>query len=242
MKTKTIVFLISLLLIVLAGCNNTPPNENDTQPFSFSAGSELTVDKQQTETAASEAQEPQSIESISESDTMVLNAEVQTEQESRHNTTQSKAEQEKSQATVPKQTQQEQTPINPPVEEQISAETPSQPPAMTESIQGDQSKPIHDKSIYDYNFDVEAIRQELLSVGISMGLTIDSSLTPENSSWGNPIVASKEFQGEGLERCLKDYVQSMPELITTYGGTPIQYFTIYVESLGSGSYRFYFLY
>lgn len=28
MKTKTIVFLLALLLTVLAGCNNAPPNED----------------------------------------------------------------------------------------------------------------------------------------------------------------------------------------------------------------------
>ena len=36
MKTKTIVFLLALLLIVFAGCNNAPPNEDKPQPFSFS--------------------------------------------------------------------------------------------------------------------------------------------------------------------------------------------------------------
>ena len=36
MKTKTIVFLLALLLTVLAGCNNAPPNEDTPQPFSFS--------------------------------------------------------------------------------------------------------------------------------------------------------------------------------------------------------------
>lgn len=38
MKTKTIAFLTALLLIVLAGCNNAPPNEDKPQPFSFSEG------------------------------------------------------------------------------------------------------------------------------------------------------------------------------------------------------------
>lgn len=36
MKTKTIAFLAALLLIVFTGCNNAPPNEDETQPFSFS--------------------------------------------------------------------------------------------------------------------------------------------------------------------------------------------------------------
>ena len=39
-----------------------------------------------------------------------------------------------------------------------------------------------------------------------------------------------------------DYVQSMRDIINAYGGAPSEYFTIYFESLGSGSYRIYFLY
>lgn len=98
------------------------------------------------------------------------------------------------------------------------------------------------KSIYDYEFDVEAIRQELISVGTGMGLTHTGDMTPDTASWSNPVTASQNFQGSGLERSLKDYVRSMPDIITMYGGTTIQYFTIYVEPLGGGSCRFYFLY
>lgn len=36
MKTTKIAFLTALLLVVLAGCNNAPPNEDKPQPFSFS--------------------------------------------------------------------------------------------------------------------------------------------------------------------------------------------------------------
>ena len=75
-----------------------------------------------------------------------------------------------------------------------------------------------------------------------MGLEVDSSLTPSDSSWGNPMIASKDFQGKNLERALKDYVCSMPQLITAYGGESIQYFNIYAEPIGDCGYRFYFLY
>lgn len=98
------------------------------------------------------------------------------------------------------------------------------------------------KSIYDYEFDVEAIREELICVGTEMGLIHTGDMTPAEASWGNPVTATREFQGAGLERSLKDYVRSMPEMITAYGGEPIQFFTIYAENIGSGSYRFYFLY
>lgn len=110
-----------------------------------------------------------------------------------------------------------------------------------------QEKPQKEKSIYDYEFDVDKIKSELIAIGQSMGLThtyYDDGvlITPENASYSNPITASSSFQGERLEKALKDYVRSMPTLISSYGGTQIKYFTIYVQSNGNGSYTFYFLY
>ena len=52
-------------------------------------------------------------------------------------------------------------------------------------------------------------------------------ITPDNASWATPVTASESFQGERLKRKLTDYVQSMPDIITAYGGAPIEYFTIY---------------
>ena len=122
--------------------------------------------------------------------------------------------------------------------ENISVE----PTENCEEAEGDEPKIEADKSIYDYEFDVVAIRQELIAIGTEMGLEVDNSLTPSDSSWGNPMIASKYFQGENLERALKDYVCSMPQLITAYGGEAIRYFNIYAEPIGDGGYRFYFLY
>ena len=106
---------------------------------------------------------------------------------------------------------------------------------------------VKPKTAYDYEFDIEAIRSDLISLGCSMGLTHittddGTAITPDNASWATPVTASESFQGERLKRKLTDYVQSMPDIITAYGGAPIEYFTIYIEPLGSGSYRIYFLY
>lgn len=47
MKSKTIAFLtVLLLMIVLTGCNNAPPNEDKTQPFSFSESSQSTPESE----------------------------------------------------------------------------------------------------------------------------------------------------------------------------------------------------
>lgn len=121
---------------------------------------------------------------------------------------------------------------------------PPTPPVQTETAESapPQETPPQPKSIYDFEFDIDAIRAELIAVGEGIGLTHSGDLTPDNASWATPVTASADFQGENLKRRLKDYVQSMPELITAYGGNSIQYFTIYAEPLGGGSYWIYFLY
>lgn len=131
------------------------------------------------------------------------------------------------------------------VSQSVTSQTeniPVEPTENREEATIDESKIEAVKSIYNYEFDVAAIRQELIAIGTGTGLEVDRSLTPSDSSWGNTITASTDFQGENLERALKDYVSSMPELITSYGGEPIQYFNIYAEPIEDGGYRFYFLY
>lgn len=119
----------------------------------------------------------------------------------------------------------------------------TEPPTKTETP----TEPVKPKTAYDYAFDIEAIRSDLIAVGQSMGLTHitsddETEITPSNSSWATPVTASRSFQGENLKRKLTDYVQSMPSILSAYGGAAIEYFTIYVEPLDGGSYRIYFLY
>lgn len=146
--------------------------------------------------------------------------------------------------------------LNQPVQEETEESQPAPPapvqtdvpdstePTVPEPVETEPSVP---KSIYDYEFDIEAIRQELIALGEGMGLTHITTddgraVTPDTASWATPVTASESFQGANLERKLKDYVQSMPDIITAYGGNPITLFTIYTEPLGGGSYRIYFLY
>lgn len=108
-------------------------------------------------------------------------------------------------------------------------------------------KPEKPKTIYDYVFDANAIRSDLIALGQSMGLTHiteDDGIpcTPDTCSWAAPVTASESFQGDNLKRALKDYVTSMPSMIASYGGPQLTSFTIYVQDNGGGSYTFYFLY
>lgn len=131
-----------------------------------------------------------------------------------------------------------------PAKESEPVEIPEspEPPAPTNA-----SEPAVEKTIYDYEFDVTAIRSELIALGQSMGLTHITNddgvpCTPDTCSWASPITASQSFQGDSLKGALRDYVTSMPSVIASYGGTQVTCFTIYVSDNGGGSYTFYFLY
>ncbi|CAK7064109.1 MAG: hypothetical protein ENTB_02924 [Enterocloster aldenensis] len=126
---------------------------------------------------------------------------------------------------------------------------PTEPPAepKQEETPAPATEPESPKTIYDYAFDVEAIRSELIVLGQSMGLihiTEDDGIpcTPDTCSWASPVTASESFQGNNLKRALQNYVTSMPSTIASYGGTQITCFSIYVRDNGGGSYTFYFLY
>lgn len=239
MKSKIAVILTILLLFALTDCNNTPQTEKMSEPFSFSESNEQTSESG----TLSAAEETKEVEPTPEP--MQSTEPAETESTAESGSTESSKQKKPEQTVVPQEEPLQQTEESKPTPAVTpETETPPAPPVQTETAESvpPQETPPQPKSIYDFEFDIDAIRAELIAVGEGMGLTHSGDLTPDNASWSTPVTASADFQGENLKRRLKDYVQSMPELITAYGGNPIQYFTIYAEPLGGGSYRFYFLY
>lgn len=242
MKSKITVILTILLLFALTGCNNTPQTEKMPEPFSFSESNEQTSESD-TLPAAEETKEveptPEPMQSTEPAET-----ESTAESKSTESSKPKEPEQTAIQTSAPQDEPPQKTESETPIVTPETEAPPPAPPVQTETAESvpPQETPPQPKSIYDFEFDIDAIRAELIAVGEGMGLTHSGDLTPDNASWATPVTASADFQGANLERRLKDYVQSMPELITAYGGNPIQYFTIYAEPLGGGSYRIYFLY
>ena len=242
MKSKIAAILMILLLFALAGCNNTPQTEKMPEPFSFSESNEQTSESD-TLPAAEETKEVEPTPEPMQS-TEPVETESTTESKSTESSKQKEPEQTAIQTSAPQDEPPQKTESETPI---VTPETETPPPAPPVQTETAESVPPQEtlpqpKSIYDFEFDIDAIRAELIAVGEGMGLTHSGDLTPDNASWATPVTASTDFQGANLERWLKDYVQSMPELITAYGGNSIQYFTIYAEPLGGGSYRIYFLY
>ena len=242
MKKRIAVLTAMLLVLGLTGCNNTAAKNNPPEPFSSSESNEISSDTDTlpaTEETSEVEQTPEATQSTKPAETQST-AEVRDTESSKPKELEQTAVQTSAPQDEPSQETESETPT-------VTPETetpPPAPPVQTETTESTppQETPPQPKSIYDYEFDIDAIRAELIAVGEGMGLTHSGDLTPDTASWSTPVTASPDFQGANLERRLKDYVQSMPGLITAYGGNQIEYFTIYAEPLGGGSYRFYFLY
>lgn len=137
--------------------------------------------------------------------------------------------------TTPAPTEQPQTAQQEPQETQPITETPPQPTAVPE-----ETKP---KTAYDYEFDIAAIKADCIGIGQSMGLSLDSSLTPDNTAWWNPVTASQSCQGEALKQSLESYITFHTAAnLGSYGMDEITDFNIYCEARGNGEYLIYFLF
>jgi len=234
-------FLIIFLLSTLAGCNNpSAATEKIPVPVPQITSAEMVA------TNLSEAEETTPIFSDEPNKTEKTKIKVaSTESKEGYAAMTETVSNVPTQPILPTKVQpqkESKTEDKHPETEPIKAETVTL--AIPETVRPEPSDtPVcESKSIYDYEFDVSAIRRKLVTIGLEMGLKEDDSLTPYSSSWVNPITASKGFQGSSLERALKDYVRSMSNLIIDYGGEPIVYFNIYIEPMNGGRYQFYFLY
>lgn len=140
---------------------------------------------------------------------------------------------------TPAPTEQPQTAQQEPQATQPPTETP--PPAPPQPTAApEETKP---KTAYDYEFDIAAIKADCIGIGQSMGLSLDSSLTPDNAAWWNPVTASQSCQGEALKQSLESYITFHTAAnLGSYGMDEITDFNIYCEARGNGEYLIYFLF
>ena len=212
-----------MLIMLLGGCSDvsTAPTRNDE--------SELVTETE----AAAKAESTKSVSSSesNESEAPETSAALETAAEV--------TECEPVQSETVKQTEpvkriEAETPATKPTTENYnppSAETPTQ--TASENT----------KTAYDFEFDMEAIKADCINIGQSMGLRLDTSLTPSNASWWNPVTASRSNQGEALKQSLESYIKfHTAENLSAYGIDEISDFNICCEAKGNGEYLVYFLF
>lgn len=108
----------------------------------------------------------------------------------------------------------------------------------------EQQTTVPAKSIYEYPYDIEAIRADLIAYGESLGYIHDTTkpdgtpITPDNSSWAPPQYGGAGMQSTILEKNLKERIESYPKKMCE--GDPSIGFTIYIETDGI-EYNFYVL-
>lgn len=142
--------------------------------------------------------------------------------------------------TTPAPTEQPQAAQQEPQEtQQTPTETPPPAPPQPTAV-AEETKP---KTAYDYEFDIAAIKADCIGIGQSMGLSLDSSLTPDNAAWWNPVTASQSNQGTALKQSLESYITFHTAAnLGSYGMDEITDFNIYCEARGNGEYLIYFLF
>lgn len=229
--------LCGLFITGLAGCGNQPQPSAETVPDST-----VTVDDtsgvEMSDSIPAEPTEPTESEELAES------AASEPQQSAEKETAESEPASQQTKPTIQAEAQKAAEPIALQQLEQKPA--PTEPDNSTALVQ-QEPKPTPEeakpKTAYDYEFDMEAIKADCIGIGQSMGLTLDSSLTPNNASWWNPVTASSGNQGEALKQSLVSYITfHTTENLSAYGIDEITSFNIYCEARGNGAYAIYFLF
>lgn len=180
MKTKTIVFLLALLLIVFAGCNNAPSNEDETQPFSFSESVQST-----SESEAPAGKESKEVETTPE-------AVQESEPEKQEETTEKKTVNSEQPQTVSETEQavQPATQLNEAekTEQSVSKTQPDIPEESEEPMPTETEETISEAEI---DFDIDYWISFAKDYAQSVGLQLDSEAV---YCWDNPIRAGAHCQ------------------------------------------------
>lgn len=198
MKNKILCFgLILIFLALMCGCNAEKAGvleNSDIADCSSSVSNTETSDEtdttvesepeKATETAittsepASETNEPETAPTESKNPVETEKTDIPAAPK-----TETKAPKpEAPKPTVSEETKEPEKPVQP--EKEAPAEQPTEE--------------VKQKTAYDYEFDIEAIRSDLISLGCSMGLTHITTddgmaITPDNASWATPVTASESF-------------------------------------------------
>lgn len=244
---KQMLAIVLVLMLGLCGCSDSQMTQT-IEPTEETTGITKTAEVENTESLLPSeskqedtAEAPEDTEN-SESPAQTAEPEKTNPQTVKSNETPAVTAPPENKDDPAKETESEKAEETPPAETEKPQET--QKPAETEPQPVPEApaetKP---KSAYDFEFDMEAIKADCIGIGQSMGLTLDTSLTPSNAAWWNPVTASQNNQGTTLKQSLESYIKfHTVENLGSYGMDEITDFNIYYEARGNGEYLIYFLF
>ncbi|MBR6800855.1 MAG: hypothetical protein IKM61_03805 [Eubacteriaceae bacterium] len=242
------IFLIMIVLLILGGCGVKGEDAvlpdmaevvAESEDTSFS-GSEISEEKNEVVDIVVDNVEKPKTDSEEKKVTVVQKKSEVKENTSSGSKNKTEVEKEVSTDEERAEVKPDETEIEEVTEEPTTEviETPSEPEKEEEPKVDE--KP---KRAYDYDFDMAKIRSDCIAIGKYMGLKHDSSLTPDNATWWNPVTASESNQGKKLKNRLESYIRFHTiDNLSSYGIDEINYFNIYTEQVGEGKYKIYFLF
>lgn len=254
---KQIFVSLLLVMLLLGGCaevstapieNTEPVTETQTVAAKESTDSIFPSESKQAEVPA-ESEAPESTEKPEATETPSPAAEEHSP-EAQEQKKAASTESSQTPAASQKQPTAETKPAPAQTEkpqETTKPTTETPPPAQTQPPVEEQPQPTPEetkpKSAYDFEFDIEEIKADCIGIGRDMGLSLDSSLTPSNATWWNPVTASQSNQGTALKQSLESYITFHTAAnLSAYGMDEITDFNIYYEARGNGEYLIYFLF
>lgn len=258
---KQIFVSLRLLVLLLGGCAevSTAPTATNAEPVMETraviekGGTDSIPSSESKQTEAPKASKAPEIAETTETAADPTPAETATQPKAQGQVEKPVKSNEPTAAPTvmpPAETQPAQTPPEAPMETPKETAPPAETtpsPAQTQPPVETAPQPTPEetqpKSAYDYEFDIEAIKADCIAIGQGMGLAVDSSLTPSNATWWNPVTASQGNQGTALKRSLESYITFHTTAnLSAYGMDEITSFNIYCEARGNGSYSIYFLF
>ena len=244
MKRVVIVLTVMATILVLASCHNSTETGKDRSKVSsntkfVTAEGDVPVSSQkgsESESSAISSQQTDAVKPPADSETSKANT--------------SAASSASTASSRPKPPTASSAPQNP-------SSSSSAPPAAESSAPQEPDEPEpeqpEERDPYAYPFDIEAIRQDLIKYGESLGMkhitewkydTFDADgnlihvkedITPENSSWAIPSVISREWKANKVKKELFEYLEY------DFNKYHMTSFTIYTEPLADGAWRIYVL-
>ncbi|MCB6414115.1 hypothetical protein LI221_03380 [Faecalimonas umbilicata] len=249
---KQVLAVLLLLVVMISGCAevSTAPTEKREPVTETKAADENRTDsvfpsESKQAAAPAESEAPEETESPESTEAHEAAASQPTAQETQKAPEPAaEAHAMESQPPAPTASEDTKAPVSAEETPPAPTEKPQETQPPTEAPQPTAApEEIKQKTAYDYAFDIEAIKADCIGIGQGMGLTLDSSLTPDNAAWWNPVTASQSNQGEALKQSLVSYITfHTAENLGAYGMDEITSFNICCEARGNGEYLIYFLF
>ncbi len=235
MKRIVIVLTVMATILVLASCHNSIETGKDRSKVSsntkfVTAEGDVPVSSQkgsENESSAISSQQTDAVKPPADLETSKANT--------------SAALSASTASSRPKPPTTSSAPQNPPSSSSAPPAAESSAPQELDEPEPEPEQP-EERDPYAYPFDIEAIRQDLIAYGESLGMkhrthySDGTEVTPDNGSWELPMYIDQGFPDGTIQRRLHEQLDSYRNVYKA------EVFTIYIESYGNSEYQIYSIY